>query len=75
MTTYNFGKRICKLLVESYREIFIGYVLGATDDLVNCAISAELTYGRITGEFLEKKMKKLLITKPRNNTDINTVSF
>ena len=43
MTTYNFGKRICKLLVESYREIFIGYVLGATDDLVKlCNISRTL---------------------------------
>jgi len=42
MSTNKFGKRICKLLVESNRETFIGYVLGATDDLLIYAISAEL---------------------------------
>ena len=42
MSTNKFGKRICKLLAESNRETFIGYVLGATDDLLIYAISAEL---------------------------------
>jgi len=30
LTTYKFGKSTRKLLVESNRETFIGYVLGAT---------------------------------------------
>ena len=42
MTTYKFGKSTRKLLVESTRETFIGYVLGATDNLLNCAIPVEL---------------------------------
>ena len=42
MTTYTFGKGTRKLLVESNREPFIGYVLGATDNLLNCAIPVEL---------------------------------
>ena len=41
MTTYKFGISTLKLLVESNRETFIGYVLGATDNLLNCAILVE----------------------------------
>ena len=42
MTTYKFGKSTRKLLVESNIETFIGYVLGATDNLLKCAIPVEL---------------------------------
>ena len=42
MTTYTFGRSTHKLLVESNRETVIGYVLGATEDVLNSAISVEL---------------------------------